>query len=145
MKQPVKLTIPSDCQFLYLGRKVILYFLNFHEVNEDLAFKLVLCVDEACSNIIKYSYDGNTECPIEMSLYMEDNIFSVELRDYGKQCDATAIKPRPLDEIKPGGLGTHFMNAIMDDVEYCTKREQGTLLTMRKKLTTEDFSVTAKT
>jgi len=145
MKQPVKLTIPGDAQYLYLGRKVILYFLNHHEVQEDLAFKLVLCIDEACANIIKHSYGGNTECPIEISLFMDDNEFWVELRDYGKQCDANKIKPRPLDEIKPGGLGTHFMNEIMDDVEYCTNRDEGTLLTMRKKLATEDFAVAAKT
>ena len=145
MKPSVKLTIPSNAQFLYLGRKVILYFLNYHEVQEDLAFKLVLCIDEACANIIKYSYGGNTECPIEMSLFLEDDVFWVEIRDYGKQCDAAKIKPRPLDEVKPGGLGTHFMNAIMDDVEYCTNRDHGTLLTMRKRLTTDDFSVTANT
>lgn len=144
MKQPVKLTIPSNSQFLYLGRKVILYFLNFHEVQEDLAFKIVLCIDEACANIIKHSYGGNTERPIELSLFFEDNLFKVQIRDYGKQCDASKIKPRPLNEIKPGGLGTHFMNSIMDDVVYCTDREEGTLLTMQKKLKTEDFSVPSK-
>lgn len=140
MKQPVKLTIPSNSQFLYLGRKVILYFLNFHEVQEDLAFKLVLCIDEACSNVIKYSYEGKEDCPIELSLFFEDNLFEVQIRDYGKQCDPCKIKPRPLDEIKPGGLGTHFINSIMDEVSYCTDRKEGTLLTMQKKLKSEDFS-----
>ena len=39
--------------------------------------------------------------------------------------------------MKPGGLGTHFINEIMDEVSYCTNRAKGTLLTMIKKLKTE--------
>ena len=52
--------------------------------------------------------------------------------------------PRCLDQIKPGGLGTHFINEIMDDVSYCTERAKGTLLTMVKNLKGELTSVQEK-
>lgn len=134
MKQPVKLTIPSDSKYLGLARNVLKSLLSCHEVPDDVARKLVLCVDEACSNIIKYSYEGNCDCPIDLSFEIESDHFTVKIRDYGKQCDAGKIKPRKLDDVKPGGLGTFFINEIMDSVHYCTKREKGTLLTMTKKL-----------
>ena len=132
--KPVTLTIPSDAKYLSLARKVIEHFLGYKEVPADQIYKVVLCVDEACSNIIKYSYEGNFDCPIEITFRLEAEEFAVEVRDYGKQCDPQMFKPRRLDQIRPGGLGTLFINSIMDSVHYCTERDSGTLLTMKKKL-----------
>lgn len=137
MNQPIKLTIPSDARYLSLARKVLHHLLACHEVADDLARKLVLCLDEACSNVIKHSYQGEKQHPIEISFQLEDDDFTIQVRDYGKQCNIKHFKPRPLDEIKPGGLGTFFISEIMDDVNYCTNREKGTLLTMSKKLRAE--------
>jgi serine/threonine-protein kinase RsbW len=38
--------------------------------------------------------------------------------------DPAKLRGRRLDEIKPGGLGLHFIRQSMDVVEF--KREQGT-------------------
>jgi len=134
MQPPVKLTIPSDSKYLSLTRKVLTHLLSYYEVPEHLVRKLVLCVDEACSNVIKYGYGGECQYPIEISFQVDNDRFVVQIRDYGKQCDIGSIQPRCLDDVKPGGLGTFFINEIMDSVEYCTNREKGTLLTMVKKL-----------
>ena len=132
--QPVKLTIPSDSKYLSLIRTVLKHLLSYYEVPDDIARKLVLCVDEACSNIIKHSYRGLCTEPIDITFEIDNNNFTAKIRDYGKQCDTQKFKPRSLDEVRPGGLGTFFMHEIMDTVNYCTKREKGTLLTMTKKL-----------
>jgi len=45
------------------------------------------------------------------------------------------IKPRNLEEIKPGGLGTFFIGEIMDEVEWKSKSEDWTNhLILKKKL-----------
>ena len=137
MVAPIKLSIPSDPKYLGLIRKVLQELLDRHDVPADTARRLILCVDEACSNIIKHSYDGPCDEPIEATFSIDGDDFKVQIRDYGKQCDTSQIKPRCLDDLKPGGLGTHFMNEIMDEVNYCTNRAKGTLLTMIKKLKTE--------
>lgn len=138
MAESVKLTIPSDPKYLSLVRKVVSYLLTNHNVARELISRLVLCIDEACSNIIKYSYgecqDQSKDQPIELGFSLADHLFTIKIRDFGKQCDPKDIKPRPIDEIKPGGLGTYFINEIMDEVKYCTDRDQGTLLTMCKNL-----------
>ena len=72
--------------------------------------------------------------PIEATFHIDDDDFKVQIRDYGKQCDSSQIKPRCLDQIKSGGLGTHFINEFMDDISYCTERGKATLLTMVKKI-----------
>ena len=137
MTESVKLTIPSDPKYLCLVRKVVQHLLTNHNVAKEIIPRLVLCVDEACSNIIKYGYSGCPDQTIEMCFSLAEDFFEVKIRDYGKQCDSRDIKPRPIHEIKPGGLGTHFINEIMDEVKYCTNREKGTLLTMCKNLKRE--------
>ena len=129
MTQPIKLSVPSDPKYLGLIRKVLQELLDSHDVPADTARRLILCVDEACANVIKHSYEGPCDEPIEATFSFEEDDFKVQIRDYGKQCDTS--------QIKPGGLGTHFMNEIMDEVSYCTNRAKGTLLTMIKKLKTE--------
>ncbi len=57
----------------------------------------------------------------------------VRLRDYGRKIDRAAIAPRDLKDIRPGGLGTHFINLAFETVNYDTSPEQGTLLTLEKK------------
>jgi len=134
MAESVKLTIPSDPKYLSLVRKVVSHLLTNHKVARELIPRLVLCIDEACSNIIKYSYSECRDQPIEMGFSLADHLFTIKIRDFGKQCDPKDIKPRSIHEIKPGGLGTYFINEIMDEVKYCTDRDEGTLLTMCKNL-----------
>ena len=137
MSQPIKLSIPSNPKYLGLIRKVLEELFQNHEVPDETARRLILCVDEACANVIKHSYEGSCNEPIEATFTIEGDDFKVQIRDYGKQCNINQIKPRELDDMKPGGLGTHFINEIMDEVSYCTNRAKGTLLTMIKKLKTE--------
>ncbi|MZG29251.1 MAG: ATP-binding protein [Nitrospinae bacterium] len=137
MSQPIKLSIPSNPKYLGLIRKVLEELFQNHEVPDETARRLILCVDEACANVIKHSYEGSCDEPIEATFTIERDDFKVQIRDYGKQCNINQIKPRELDDMKPGGLGTHFINEIMDEVSYCTNRAKGTLLTMIKKLKTE--------
>ena len=64
--QPVNLTIPADSKYLSLMRTVLKHLLSYYEVHEDLVRKLVLCVDEACANVIKHSYEFKCSEPIEI-------------------------------------------------------------------------------
>ena len=132
--------IPSDPKYLSLARKTAFHLLTSHDVAMELIPRLVLCIDEACSNIIKYSYNDCPDQSIEMCFTLAEDLFEVKIRDFGKQCDSRDIKPRSIHEIKPGGLGTYFINEIMDEVEYCTNRDKGTLLTMCKNLKGEVVS-----
>ena len=108
--------------------------MNYHEVPEETARHLILWMDEACCNVIKHGYGGPCEEPIEATFHIDDDDFKVQIRDYGKQCDSSQIKPRCLDQIKSGGLGTHFINEFMDDISYCIECGKATLLTMVKKI-----------
>ena len=60
-----------------------------------------------------------------------ENGIQVMLRDFGKKADEDFIKPRDLDDIRPGGLGVHLIRSTMDAVSY-TNLKPGNRLTLTK-------------
>ena len=48
----------------------------------------------------------------------EDNKLQIAFYDMGTPVDPKKIKHREIDNIKPGGLGTFFIQEIMDAVEF---------------------------
>ena len=84
---------------------------------------LVLALAEAAQNIVKHGY-GNQPTNDEMKIVIkfEDNVLSMELMDKGKPVVPSNIKPRDLDDIKAGGLGTFFIGQIMDEVVFKTTK-----------------------
>jgi anti-sigma regulatory factor (Ser/Thr protein kinase) len=101
-------------------------------------------VDEALTNIMRHSYGGKLDRRIELSCLrvtrkqrgQEELGFEVRLVDDGPKIDPAKLRGRKLDEIKPGGLGLHFIRQSMDVVEF--KRVRGTnVLRLVKYLQTE--------
>ncbi|MBT3358644.1 MAG: SpoIIE family protein phosphatase [Rhodospirillales bacterium] len=96
---------------------------------------LVLVIDEACQNIIRHAYKGSTEGEITLEIRRDDDDLIVLLRDFADTVDVTKIKPRDLEDIRPGGLGTHLIREIMDEVEITPlPGNSGNLMRMSKKL-----------
>jgi anti-sigma regulatory factor (Ser/Thr protein kinase) len=95
--------------------------------------RITLAVHEACANIIEHCYQGDTGQRIDLTVLVTPEELAVDIRDYGTKPDLAAIQPRSLQDVRPGGLGTHFMRATMDSVSYDLSPETGTLLRMTKR------------
>lgn len=133
MTEMVALTVPSHPKFLYIVRNVIYPIAVNSGFSKKDARKIVLAVDEACSNIIKYAYAGDTTKTISITVTNQAEHMSVRLVDLGRKVDAAQIAPRNLDDVRPGGLGTHFIGTVFDAVEYDTTQDHGTVLTLLKQ------------
>ena len=98
---------------------------------------LVLAVNEACANIMQHAYKGKCTGEIILALLRKQDEITVRLTDFAEPVDTSACKSRQLDELRPGGLGVHFMNELMDDVRFLeTQAGVGNILLMKKKITT---------
>ncbi|MBC8158997.1 MAG: SpoIIE family protein phosphatase [Alphaproteobacteria bacterium] len=96
---------------------------------------VVLVIDEACQNIIRHAYKGIVEGEITLEIRRDGDDLIVLIRDFADTVDANKIKPRDLEDIRPGGLGTHLIREIMDEVEFAPPPgKSGNLLRMSKKL-----------
>ncbi|HEY9199705.1 MAG TPA: ATP-binding protein [Gammaproteobacteria bacterium] len=93
---------------------------------------LVLAVNEACMNVIQHGYRG-AEGDIELNILALENGIEFRVRDDAPRIGLDDWRPRPLDELRPGGLGVHFIRAIMDEIAYLPlPGTQGNLLSMKK-------------
>lgn len=134
MSETVTLSVPSHPKFLYVIRSALYPIVLDAGFGKKEARKIILAVDEACSNIIKYAYEGDHSKTIAMSVSLDEKRLAIMLKDHGKRTDVSKIAPRRLEDVRPGGLGTHFMGTVFDTVEYDTNQEKGTVLTLIKKV-----------
>ena len=82
---------------------------------------VVLALAEAAQNIVKHAYNGQPSGDImRVEIKFDDKQLIVELFDKGKPAIPQNIKPRKLDDIRAGGLGTFFIGQIMDEVVFKT-------------------------
>lgn len=97
--------------------------------------ELVLAVNEACANVIRHGYGNRPDGQIRLRIQRQGDLLIFQLQDQAPPVDVSNVHPRPLDEIRPGGLGTHLMREIMDDVVFMQPPEgNGNLLQMTRTI-----------
>ena len=89
------------------------------EINQELKDELVLAIAEAAQNIVKHAYNNEkTEDKMEIKISVEDGHLEIGFSDKGRPVEEEKIRHRKIDDIKPGGLGTFFIQQIMDAVIF---------------------------
>jgi len=95
---------------------------------------IVLAVDEACQNVIRHAYGHEGEGDISIEIRNRGDALILFIRDFADPVDISKIKPRDLDELRPGGLGTHLIGEVMDEVDFLPPPiDGGNLLRLMKK------------
>ena len=94
-------------------------------IQEDLREELVLAIAEAAQNIVKHAYKDfpNTEDRMAVSISCENNKLEISFFDKGKPVEKSKVKHRAIDDVKPGGLGTFFIQQIMDSIQFQEGKE----------------------
>jgi anti-sigma regulatory factor (Ser/Thr protein kinase) len=123
------LALNSDPKWLSVVRGTV------ERLTETLGFPIAQCrsitraVDEALTNIIRHTYSNRPDQPIAMYFRSArrrhdgqvQQGLEILLCDHGPAVDAGKLQGRSLDEIRPGGLGLHFIRQAMDTVEFTRK------------------------
>ena len=115
-KQTFSVSIPPDARYLTAVRSFLKSVLGdlFGQETE----MVILAVDESCSNFLKHGCDrlASSCLRVETTLGEESACFRID--SFCREEDLPNIRPRELQKIRPGGLGTHFVQRIMDRVEF---------------------------
>lgn len=128
-------SFPATLDNLKNIRLFLINFLKDHKIENKIIKEVELAVDEAASNIIKHAYiEENKNNVIKIELELKNRTFLIQLYDNGIEVDKNTIKPRSLDNVKPGGLGSHFINQIMDETKYLKSNKWINHLVMKKKI-----------
>jgi len=95
---------------------------------------VVLAVAEACQNVIRHAYRG-AEGDVELEVWGDGDRLVLYLRDFAPRVDPESVRPRDLEDVRPGGLGTHFIQELMDEDELRPAEPgPGNVLRMSKRI-----------
>jgi serine/threonine-protein kinase RsbW len=126
----LQLHLETNPEALGLVRAIIERAAEVLRFEEHDTRAIVRSVDEALANVIRHAYGGSEGKPIDVvckrvsaETTPDSSGLEILLVDSGKAPDPEKFKSRSLDEIRPGGLGLHFIKASMDVVEF--RRENG--------------------
>ena len=90
------------------------------QLDQDLKDELVLAIAEAAQNIVKHAYKDieETSDKMEITISLKEGELEIGFFDKGRIVDQNNVRHRKIDDIKPGGLGTFFIQQIMDAVVF---------------------------
>jgi sigma-B regulation protein RsbU (phosphoserine phosphatase) len=112
----MKISLPAVPQSLEELRDVLGRALS--SLPEEEAGQIVLAVQEAAANYIQHAEKAEAGCPLEVEITIDGRRLTVRIPLFCRKGVEKTILPRPLDQVRPGGLGTHFIQEIMDRVDY---------------------------
>src|SRR6266508_2422109 len=131
-----KVEFSSHTANLALLRKCVRDFLNGYPFSEKERMFMVLGVDEACTNVIRYAYRLRDDRLISLRMEGLRKCVRMRLRDYGEKVFPHEMRGLSDELIKPGVLGLLLIRDDLDEVAYIHKR-RGTELVLIKNLASD--------
>jgi len=114
----LQLRVTAKANRLRLIRNAVRETAIFCGFSETDTADIVLAVDEACQNVIRHAYGSEGEGDIAIEIRHRPDAMIIILRDFADPVDISKIKPRDLNDLRPGGLGTHLIREVMDAVDF---------------------------
>lgn len=137
MKQEMKLefdSIPSNESF---ARVVVAAFLTRLNPTMEEVADIKTAISEAVTNAIIHGYHNEVH-KIEILASVENDTLTVSVRDFGTGIEDISKAMEPLyttrRDLERSGMGFVFMEAFMDTIQVKSKKDEGTTVTMTKRI-----------
>jgi sigma-B regulation protein RsbU (phosphoserine phosphatase) len=128
------LSFPADPKRLKLVRPALRAAAEACGFDENETDDVLLAAGEAIENIIVHAYAGQRKGEIALAVHRMADGLMLRIRDFAPNVDPAKIQPRDLNDVRPGGLGTHFIRAVMDDASFIPLPDgEGNLLELVKR------------
>ena len=102
--------------------------------DEDSASKISLAVDEACTNLIRYSFNLDSNYIINITTQFDSKNLIVKIMDQGNPFNPIEVNEPNMVEyfhsFKKGGLGIMIMKKFMDRIIYTPRDKNNSLNTL---------------
>ena len=118
------ITVGSEISNLLQMRQWLDWLINDYALNENTAFSMRLCLEEALSNIIRHGYHNQTGNFITIQFQQPAsslNIFIIEdsAPHYSPPCHTdSSAQPLVLQSLAPGGLGIYLLRKFTTNLAY---------------------------
>jgi len=134
-KTTVGLTIASDFGFVELAEIVANNLAQMVGFDEDTMMWIGMAVREAVINAIRHGNKHDQNKRVEIRFTINADSLGVRVADEGEGFDPSTV-PNPLDPenlLKPSGRGIFYMRTFMDEVEFSSRPDGGTIVRMVRR------------
>ena len=131
------LAIGSRFENIELVQVTLRDYLQRLGMEDDARHWVDLAVREALANAIKHGNAQNPSKQVHVDLAVEGEEVVIRVEDEGEGFDpAQVVDPLARENIlKTNGRGILFMEKFMDEIQYGAGPRGGTMVTLRKRLT----------
>lgn len=143
MNNFLKMEIKACLENVAAARVAISTFISNLEITVDELVDIKTAVSEAVTNAIEHGYEGVLEedSSVIINGYIEseeEDIVKIEVIDMGIGIDDIELATTPTYTSKPelehAGMGFTIMETFMDEIIIDSTKENGTTITMMKKI-----------
>jgi len=111
-------TLNSACDCIHILRSVVEVMGARVGMDDVQTNRMVLAVDELFANINRHGYKGNCGT-IELTAELDEDALKFVFRDYAPPIHNQGdLRGRKLEAVRPGGLGLHLIDAVMDEFHH---------------------------
>ncbi|NTW50682.1 MAG: ATP-binding protein [Chlorobiales bacterium] len=126
------LTVRSKCDELCSIRCFVADAAKQAGFSDDDTERIVLAVDEACTNVIRHGYAADPSSTLSLHIDIQDDCFVVTIDDSGKQYDIRHHEVPNMHEYfqarRTGGLGIKLIKMLVDKIEYHRANDHNRLI-----------------
>ena len=135
-KEIIELTLPSRIEAIAEAAAAAAKIANRLGLSETVTFGVDMAVREAVTNAVVHGNRQDETKLVEVTFTNLAKSLVITVRDKGRGFDPASVPDPTLSEnlLNPSGRGLLFMRTFMDEVEWVTHREGGTVVRMTKKL-----------
>ena len=145
MKFVFALNLPHDASSISFARNVVGSTMTQLGVDPDCVYDVEVAVTEACTNVLKHAEGARDEYEVEFTI--DPRRASIRIKDTGRGFDPPSLADAHddmadlhLDPIEEGGRGIMLMRALVDELEFTSQPEAGTIVHLTKAIVLSDDS-----
>lgn len=136
-----ELRVRADMNNLGKLRDFVVKIGRRYGFSDKVVGSLKLCMDEACTNIIRHAYRDMAPGDVTVRAIVKASSLTICIIDQGKTFDPRRVKPPDLKEYikigKKGGLGIFMMQKLMDEIDYHVTAEGNELRLIKNRDTAQ--------
>jgi serine/threonine-protein kinase RsbW len=137
----VAVCLPLEAETVGIIRSVVKNALQAFGVTQDCVDDISLALSEACTNVIDHAVPGDE---YEVRLQVDEASCIISVTNTGPGFDAEALDDAMPDPSSARGRGVAIMRSLMDQVDFRSEPEAGTIVHLVKTLAIDSDSALAR-
>ncbi len=128
----MRMVISTQPRLLHILRGVVRYYAQESGFSENEVNALAMAVDEAAANVIRHTYRNSPGGRMALEVLDFADRLEFVIEDSGPKVQPERVRHRPLNDVRPGGLGTFFIKCFTDSSSYDEAFTEGNRLRLVK-------------